>query len=225
MHTPVDNLTLRVADGEALSARVSQSKVSPADARLVAQGVQRLRWVVDAIQEATRSVQRLRAVLLGAGGPPPAAPAASSPPDAPLVQGASTGAALAALPDGDAAGEEARPGPSGTEPSPQPQGGPRSGTGRLRAAASPGAEPTECRHEAWAVGPRCPGGGQGTLSALPPGVARRMDGQAWRSARRDQRAKRRGAACGQIVTARLPAGVGEEQYSPKARAVVAGGRS
>ena len=224
MHTPVDNLTLSVADGEALIARVYQSNVSTADARLVEQVVRMLLWVVYALQEAKLSVKRLRALLLGAGGPPPSAPAASSPPDAPLVKGAITGEALAALPDGDAAGEDARPGPSGTEPSPKPQGGHRSGTGRLRAAAYTGAEHTECRHEELAVGQRCPVCGQGTLYALPPGVAMRIDGQALLSAIRYQLEKLRCSACGQICTARLPAGVGEEKDSPKARAVLAVGR-
>ena len=46
MHKPVDNLTWRAAGGEALIARVSQSKVSAADARLVEQVVRMLRWVV-----------------------------------------------------------------------------------------------------------------------------------------------------------------------------------
>jgi hypothetical protein len=44
--TPVDNLTWSVADGEARIARVSQSNVRTADARLVEQGVRMLLGVV-----------------------------------------------------------------------------------------------------------------------------------------------------------------------------------
>ena len=49
-----------------------------------------------------------------------------------------------------------------------------------------GPEPIECRHEARAVGQRCPGCGQGTLYALPPGVEIRIDGHALLSAIRYQ---------------------------------------
>src|SRR5207249_10280279 len=101
----------------------------------------------------------------------------------------------------------------------QPQGGPRPGPGRLGAEAYTGAERVECHHEERAVGQRCPVCGQGTVYALPPGVERRIDGQALRSARRYEVAKRRCSACGQIFTAGLPEGAGATHYSPQARAV------
>jgi hypothetical protein len=84
-----------------------------------------------------------------------------------------------------------------------------------------GAERIECRHEELAVGQRCPVCGQGSLSPLPAGVERRIDGNALRSAIRYELAKLRGAACGEIVAAGLPAGVGDEKYSAQARAVLA----
>ena len=83
----------------------------------------------------------------------------------------------------------------------------------------------ECRHEAFAVGQRCPVCGQGTLYALPPGVEIRIDGHALLSAIRYELEKLRCSACGQIFTAGLPAGVGDEKDSAQARAVLAMSRS
>src|SRR5207253_4980140 len=92
---------------------------------------------------------------------------------------------------------------------------------RLGADAYKGAERVECRHEELAVGQRCPVCGQGTLYALPAGVEVRIDGHALLSAMRYEVEKLRCSACGEIFTAGLPAGVGEEKYSARARAVLA----
>jgi hypothetical protein len=121
--------------------------------------------------------------------------------------------------------EEAGPlsGPvaAGIESPPTPKGGHRPGTGRLGAEAYEGAERTECRHEALAVGPRCPVCGPGTFYELPPGSEIRIDGHALLRAMHYALEKLRGSACGAIFTAGLPAGVGEEKYSARARAVLA----
>ncbi len=66
MHTPVTPLTLRAEDGEALIARVQQSNLPRADAETVAWVIRWCFAVVCALQEATCSVKRLRALL---GGP------------------------------------------------------------------------------------------------------------------------------------------------------------
>jgi hypothetical protein len=94
-------------------------------------------------------------------------------------------------------------------------------TGRLGAEAYTGAERVACRHEEWAVGQRCPVCGQGTLDGLPAGVEGRLDGQALLRAIRYELAKLRCSACGAMLTAGLPGGVGEETYSAQARAVLA----
>ncbi len=101
------------------------------------------------------------------------------------------------------------------------KGGHRAGTGRLGADAYVGAGRVECRHEELAVGQRCPVCGQGTFYELPAGVEIRIDGHALLSAMHYELAKLRCSACGQIFTARLPDGVGEEKYSARARAVLA----
>jgi hypothetical protein len=79
----------------------------------------------------------------------------------------------------------------------------------------------ECRHEELAVGQRCPVCGQCTLYQLPAGVEIRLDGNALLSAIHYELEKLRCSACGEILTAGLPAGVGEEKYSAQARAVLA----
>jgi len=103
-------------------------------------------------------------------------------------------------------------------------GGHRPGHGRLEAEAYAGAERVACRHEALAVGQRCPVCGQGRLYGVPPGVEIRIDGNALLSAIRYEVEKLRCSACGQVFTAQLPVEAGGEKYSARARAVLAVGR-
>jgi hypothetical protein len=63
--------------------------------------------------------------------------------------------------------------------------------------------------------------GQGRLYELPAGVEIRIDGNALLSAIRYELEKLRCSACGEIFTAGLPAGVGDEKDSAQARAVLA----
>src|SRR5262249_55652654 len=98
---------------------------------------------------------------------------------------------------------------------PKPTGGHRPGTGRLGAAAYAGATRLEGRHEALAVGQRCPVCGQGTLSQLPAGVEVRIDGHARLRAMRYEVEKRRCSACGAIFTAGLPAGGVTSNTAPR----------
>ena len=122
-------------------------------------------------------------------------------------------------------GADARPQPgvetAGDEVQPPRAGGHRPGYGRLGMATYAGAERVECRHEALAVGQRCPVCGQGRLYGVPPGIEIRIDGNALLSAIRYELEKLRCSACGQVFTAPLPAEAGTEKYSPRARAVLA----
>jgi transposase len=128
----------------------------------------------------------------------------------------------------DESDADARPQPgvgmSGDEVKPPRAGGHRPGYGRLGMATYEGAERVECRHEALAVGQRCPVCGQGRLYGVPPGVEIRIDGNAFLSAIRYEVEKLRCSACGQVFTAMLPVDAGPEKYSPRARAVLAVGR-
>ena len=183
-------------------------------------------WVAFTLQEAKRSVKRLRDLLFGPRRTPKTLPesAASATASDTLGEG-DRGGEVAPLveeaPGFEAVGCDAGGGESEDEVSPPPQGGHPPGTGRLGADASVGAERTECRHEELAVGQRCPVCGQGTFYELPPGVEIRIDGHALLSAMRYALQKLRCSACGQMFTAPLPRPAGAEKYSARARAVLA----
>lgn len=161
------------------------------------------------------SLPKVRTILFGHG---PKAPELLSPEVAPAAVSSS---------DDDEAGGVASAGAEDVGSSehtvslPKPKGGHRPGTGRLDAAASGGATRIECRHDELVVGQRCPVCGQGNRSTLPAGVERRIDGNALLSAMRYELEKRRCSACGEIFTAGLPEGAGDEKSSARARAVLA----
>jgi len=214
-------VTLSAEDGEALIARVYRSDLPRADAATVEWVIRRYLHVVFVLQEAKLRVKRLRALLFGKPAAPAPVPAASRAPRQPDDDAASAGAELAADAETDALAHHVPPGAAQTSEQAKPKGGHRPGTGRLSAAASTGATRLECRHEELAVGQRCPVCGQGTLDALPAGAEIRLDGHALRSAVHYALEKLRCSACGQILTAGLPDGAGEEQYNARARAVLA----
>ena len=222
---PAKNVTLTAAEGEAMIARLAVYAPSRSDCEMLIQVVRWYFWLVWTVQEAKLSLKKLRTLLWGQGPQPPrrCEPAASS------VAASSRG-------DGEVAGDgSARdaevgwPTAAGATPASvaaaaetsTPRGGHRPGTGRLGADVYTGAERVACRHEALAPGQRCPVCGQGTLYVLPPSVEIRIDGHALLSAMRYEVDKLRCSACGQIFTAGLPDGVGEEKYSARARAVLA----
>ena len=160
MHTSAEHVTLRTEEGEALIARVHQRNGRADDAGRVEPVVRRYCWVAWALQEAKRSVQRLRAALCGSGRTSKTPSASTGSPASREGGGQDAGALVPVTEAAACAGE---PGSAESTAVPQPTGGHRAGTGRLRAAAYVGAERTECRHEELAVGQRCPVCGQGTL--------------------------------------------------------------
>ena len=220
MKKPAANVTLSAEEGEALIARVHLRNLAQADAGVVEQIIRMYFWVACALQEAKRSVKRLRDLLFGPGRkaktPPESAASATSSEALGEGEGGSE-----VVPVAEAAGCEGEPAASEGEASLKPKGGHREGTGRLGAEVSVGAERTECRHEELAVGQRCPVCGQGTFYELPPGVERRIDGHGLLSAMRYALQKLRCSACGETFTAALPDEAGTEKYSARARAVFA----
>jgi transposase len=221
VYKPVDTLTLSAEAGEALIARVHRSDLPRVDAETVEWVIRMYFHVVFALQEAKLSVKRLRSLLCGKPAAPAPVPAASLAPRQPDDAEASACAGLAADAETDVLAPHVPPVATQTPEQAKPKGGHRPGTGRLGAAAYGGATRIECRHEELAVGQRCPVCGQGTLYQLPAGVAIRLDGHALRSAMHYAVEKLRCSACGAIFTAGLPAGVDEEKYSARARAVLA----
>jgi len=110
-------------------------------------------WGAFALQEAQRSVKRLRNLCFGAGRTPKTPPeaAASAPSSDGLGEEAAGGEVVPvveASPGVEAGGGEAGPVASESEALPKPRGGHRLGTGRLGADAYEGADRVECRHEA-----------------------------------------------------------------------------
>jgi transposase len=223
---PAGTITLSSEEGEGLIAQVHQSNLPAAVAGRVAQIIRMYFWVVFTLQEAKLSVKRLRNLLFGSSAQPKDRPASEVEATSSEAPEQAAGEEEAALVEEvalrlETTGCEAGSGASESEAKSKPKGGHRAGTGRLGADAYGGAERTECRHEDLAVGQRCPVCGQGTLYELPAGVEIRIDGHALLSAMHYALQKLRCSACGQIFTAGLPDGVGEEKYSARARAVLA----
>jgi transposase len=216
---PVDHLTLSAQDGEALIARVHLSDLPRADAETVEWMIRMYFYVAVALEAGTLNMKQLRSLLFGQ----PATPSseASLAPNSVDGEAACAGAVLEADVEADTPVNQAPLEEAPKPERPQPKGGHRPGTGRLGADAYGGATRVECRHDELAVGQRCPVCGQGTLYPLPAGVEVRLDGNALLSAVRYELEKLRCSACGEIFTAGLPEGVGDEKYSAHARAVLA----
>lgn len=223
---PVRDMELSSADGEALIERIEGERWTAEDRHLVVQIIRLYFGVILALQEAKITVKRLRHLLFGK--PPKPVPDETDAPSQPDDHRDDPSGSDPVDPD---APPTPAP-PTDTEPteaapvSPsKPKGGHRKGTGRLGADAYEGAERVECRHDDLEVGQRCPACGQGRLYQLPPGRQIRIDGHGFLSAIRYELEKFRCSACGQIFTATLPESAGTEKYSPRARAVLALGRT
>src|SRR5215813_4302500 len=196
-------------DGEALRKRLDGDALTAADRQVLGQVLQWYFWLVCALQEATLSWKRLRALVFGERPktrPEPPPDTASDSSDG----GEGSGVAGLAQAQGDRAQEAA-----GTR---------RLGHGRWGAQAYSGAARVECRHEELTAGERCPVCGRGRLYRITPGVEIRLDGHALLSAVRYVLEKLRCSACGQVFTAAVPAQAGADKYSARARAVLVLGR-
>jgi hypothetical protein len=218
---PVANLTLSAEDGEALMARVHRSNLPRADAETVAWVIRMYFHVAFALQEANISTKRLRTLRFGKNPTRSSWPEESCATSQADGDTASVRAVLDAGLETEATANHARPGELQKPEGARAPGGHRPGTGRLGADAYAGAARVECRHEELSAGQRCPVCGQGTFYDLPAGVEICIDGNALLSAIRYELEKLRCSACGEIFTAGLPAGVGDEKYSARARAVLA----
>jgi transposase len=214
-----DEITLSHEDGEALRQRLNDNALTVDDRRVLDQVLLWYFWLVFALQEAKMSLRRLRTLVFGKS---PTVPASATLP----VVGAGDEGGSAEFTEGTEAptAETTRAVARGREDvggEVSRRGGHRPGHGRRGAEAYGGAERVACRHEELRVGERCPVCGQGRLYTLLPGVEIRIDGNALLSAIRYELEKLRCSACGEVFTAKMPAGAGAEKYSPRARAVLA----
>src|SRR5512144_160021 len=210
MKAPPEDVKLSREDGDALIERIRASSLAGDDQRLLVKLIRLYFWFTFALSETKISLKRLKRALFGGGKPP-------SPPPA---GGGSSGDVPAEPVAGDGASPAAAPGES---PAPA-MSARRRGHGRQGADVYTGAQRVVCRHETLAAGQPCPACGRGTLYPLPAGVEIRIDGNALLSAVRYEVEKLRCSACGEVVTATVPATAGPAKYSPQARAVIALGR-
>jgi hypothetical protein len=207
MKAPPEDVKLSREDGEALIARLQADTLTGDDRRLLVKLIRVYFWFTFALSETKISLKRLKRALFGGGQPPPSPPAGG-------------GAA-------DVSAEPTAPPPSGPDSAraSAPEAvARRRGHGRQGAAVYTGAERVVCRHDTLAAGQRCPACGRGTLYPLPAGVEIRIDGNALLSAIRYELEKLRCSACGEVFTAAMRAEAGADNYSPRARAVIALGR-
>lgn len=109
-----------------------------------------------------------------------------------------------------------------TQQPPPPDPVPPAGHGRNSAAAFTGARKVAVPHQRLQHGDRCPECGQGNVYAQKePKVLVRIVGQAPLSATVYSLERLRCGACGQVITAEEPEGVGPEKYDETAAAMVA----
>jgi transposase len=204
-----EEVILSREEGEALLERLERNALTAEDRRVLGKVLTFYFWLLFALREAKLSLKRLKALVFGEKpkrrGPPPS--------DGPPSSG---GAGQAREGAKGSAKEPSSPEPGVAEGSTR-----RPGHGRHGAEVYQAVRRVECRHEALAVGERCPACGRGRLYRLPPGVEIRLDGQALLSAVRYELEKVRCSACGQVFTASLPGEAGAEKYSARARAVLA----
>jgi hypothetical protein len=204
-----EDVRLSREEGEALIERIERNALSAEDRRLLVKIVTGYCWLLFALREAKLSLKRLKALVFGEKPKRPKPPSAGG-----TVGGGSPGER--------ATSADASQGVSSSTSSPSPEKKPlQPGHGRQGAEVYRAAPRVECRHAELAVGERCPACGRGRLYRLPPAVEMRLDGNALLSAVRYEREKLRCSACGQSFTASLPAVAGAEQYTARARAVLA----
>lgn len=200
-----EDVQLSREEGEALIERIERNTLSAADRQLLVKVLTFYFWLLFALREAKLSLKRIKALVFGEKPSKPKPPSSDGTPS-----GGSGGGNE--QPTNTAQGEQSAAPPAKKPPPP--------GHGRQGADVYRAAQTVECRHEALAVGERCPACGRGTLYRLPPGVEMRLDGNALLSAVRYELEKLRCSACGQIFTASVPAVAGTEKYTARARAVL-----
>jgi hypothetical protein len=203
-----EDVRLSREEGEALIERIERNALSAEDRRLLVKILTFYFWLLFALREAKLSLKRLKALVFGEKPQKPKPPS-------------SGGTAGGGSPSEREAQPSAAPGGAASPPASPPAKKPPPGHGRHGADVYRTVPTVACRHEELAVGERCPACGRGRLYRLLPGVEMRLDGNALLSAVRYELEKLRCSACGQIFTASVPAAVGTEKYTARARAVLA----
>src|SRR5262245_16765761 len=158
-----EDVQLSREEGEALIERIERNALSAEDRRLLVKILTFYFWLLFALREAKLSLKRLKALVFGEKPKKPKPPSSGGTAGggSPEERETTTGAAQ------DVASAAASPAPEKKTLPP--------GHGRHGAAVYRAAQMVECRHEALAVGERCPACGRGSLYRLPPGVEMRLE--------------------------------------------------
>jgi len=204
-----EDVQLSREEGEALLARLEANTLTADDRKVLGKVLTFYFWLLFALREAKLSLKRVKALVFGETPKPPKPPSADGTPRS----GSGGGSEVPTSPTQEVQSAEPVAPPAKKPPPP--------GHGRQGADVYRAAETVACRHEALAVGERCPACGRGRLYRLPPGGEMRLDGNALLSAVRYELEKLRCSACGQLFTASVPAAAGTEKYTTRARAVLA----
>ena len=204
-----EEVTLSREEGEALIERIERNTLSAEDRRILVKVLTFYFWVLFALREAKLSLKRLKALVFGEKPKKPKSPPSGG------TAGGGSGGERETQPSAAQRGAASAPAAAAEKKLPPP------GHGRHGANVYRAVQTVACRHEELAVGERCPACGRGSLYRLPPGVEMRLDGNALLSAVRYELEKLRCSACGQVFTASVPATVGSEKYTARARAVLA----
>ena len=151
-----EDVQLSREEGEALIERIERNALSAEDRQLLVKLLTFYFWLLFALREAKLSLKRLKALVFGEKPKPPKPPS-------------SGGAAGGGSPDGQEPATSASPDLSSAAASstPEKKTAPP-GHGRHGADVYRAAQTVECRHEALAIGERCPACGRGTLYRLLP---------------------------------------------------------
>jgi hypothetical protein len=208
MKPTLEEIELSREQSEALIERVENDRLTAQDRQLLAKLIRLFFWLTLTLRETKLSMKRLKAALFGRGE----RKKRKKPPDDDPGSGAQASGSKSPLSESV---------PAGDSPSAPDEGQQRRGHGRYGADVYTGAETLKCRHQTLAVGVRCPHCGRGTLYPLNDSVTIRIDGNALLTAIRYEAERLRCSACTDVFTAPLPAGVGEEKYSARARVALA----
>ncbi len=189
-------------DGPQLNAFLDRLKteLSPGDFGLVEGMVDTIRFLFTALQGAKTSIKRLREMIFGA----------------------KTEKTKEVLKGGQDAGEAGDGGSPETGEDWKAGKKERKGHGRNGANDYPGAKRTRLTHESLKHGDLCPCCGKGKVyKSIDPGIFIFFTGQAPIAAEIFEQEKLRCNGCGEVFTAKLPEGIGEEKYDPTAGSMLA----
>src|SRR5215212_9281561 len=144
-----EDVELRREEGEALLARLEANTLTAEDRQVLGKVLTFYFWLLFALREAKLSLERLKALVFGEKSKPPKPPSSDGTPSG-----------------GSGGGSELSPSTTQGVQSPTPAAPPVKkppppGHGRHGADVYRAAQTVACRHEALAVGERCPACGRG----------------------------------------------------------------